>query len=216
MEENVHRRRIGQEEAVVSVCNAIRRNRAGLRTQNRMSEYQERHQVARLIGAPPDYIGYGEGGQLTEQIRRRPYSAVLLDEIEKAHPDVFNILLIDEIIVFHQLEKAHLRQIVDLVLSRPAVQLEERRITIEVSLEVRDFLVEVGFSPVYGARPLNREVERRIENPLSLAIIDGRFRDGDTVIVELSHDREMGFRKAPAKRKRRKSPPAASASASRR
>jgi len=304
MEKNIHQRVIGQEQAVKAVCDALRRNRAGLRDQRRpigsflflgptgvgktelakalaefllddetkivrldMSEYMERHQVARLIGAPPGYVGYGEGGQLTERIRRRPYSVVLLDEMEKAHHDVFNILLqvldegtltdsegrtvsfrntvligtsnigsgriaddrasigfgsgddritydearrrvmdevrktfkpefinrIDDIIVFHQLEKAHLREIVDLLLAELDEQLTERSITLEIAPEVRDFLVDVGFNPAYGARPLKREVERRVENPLSMAIIDGKIAEGDRVRVTLDDEHEIRF-----------------------
>ncbi len=309
MEDNIHHRVIGQEEAVEAVCNAIRRNRAGLRKSSRpigsflflgptgvgktelakalaefllddeskiirldMSEYTERHQVARLIGAPPGYVGYGEGGQLTEAVRRRPYSVVLLDEMEKAHHDVFNILLqildegtltdsegrlvsfrntvivgtsnigshkiadertaigfgsgknqitydearrrvldevrktfkpefvnrIDDIIVFHQLEKHHLREIVDLVLADLVGHLAERRIALEVSDEVKDFLVEAGYSPVYGARPLKREVERRVENPLSMAIIDQKFGEGDRIVARLGDDNAVVFETAPA------------------
>lgn len=302
MEENLHQRIIGQENAVQAICEAIRRNRAGLRKKTRpigsflflgptgvgktelakalaefllddetriirldMSEYQERHQVARLIGAPPGYIGYGEGGQLTERVRRRPYSVVLLDEFEKAHHDVFNVLLqildegtltdsegrsvsfrntivigtsnigshliaeekrsigfgaadgqipyeeareivlaevkktlkpellnrLDDVIVFHQLSRDDIRAIVDLELSRLSRYLEERRICLQVTPEVRDFLAEAGYNPVYGARPLRREIEKLIENPLSLGIIDGKFADGDQLRAVMDGDRKI-------------------------
>jgi ATP-dependent Clp protease ATP-binding subunit ClpC len=224
-----------------------------------MSEYMERHTVSRLVGAPPGYIGYGEGGQLTEKIRRNPYSVVLLDEIEKANADVFNVLLqvlddgrltdgqgrtvsfknciligtsnlsshllsdereplgfgtgssrldyqatrelvlneakrffkpeflnrIDDLIVFHRLEPEHIRAIVELELRKLEAHLQEQQLKLEVSAAVREKLARDGFNPIYGARPLKREIEVQIENPLSLQIIDGKFQPGDCVVVDL-------------------------------
>jgi ATP-dependent Clp protease ATP-binding subunit ClpB len=283
MEEGLHRRVVGQDEAVAAVSNAIRRARSGLGDPNRpigsfiflgptgvgktelaralaeflfdderamvrldMSEYMEKHTVSRLVGAPPGYVGYEEGGQLTEAVRRRPYSVVLLDEIEKAHPDVFNVLLqilddgrltdghgrtvdfkntviimtsnlgsqwilspdeseesmvekvmatvrdhfkpeflnrVDEIIVFHRLRPEHIARIVDLQLERLRARLAERGITLEVSEDAAAYLAERGYDPVYGARPLRRLIQREIENVLALKLLDGTFRDGDTIRV---------------------------------
>ena len=229
-----------------------------------MSEYMERHSVARLIGAPPGYVGYEEGGQLTEAVRRRPYSVVLLDEIEKAHPEVFNILLqiledgrltdskgnvvsfkntviimtsnvgsefitaprapygtaeyeleyqrmkervlqelqryfrpeflnrIDEIIVFHSLDKEHMKAIVDLLINRLRKRLADRKIDIELTPEVKEFLVEVGFDPQYGARPLRRAVQKYIENPLAQLILKGEVKPGHKVVVKMEGG-EMRF-----------------------
>ncbi|MEW6399336.1 MAG: ATP-dependent chaperone ClpB, partial [Bacillota bacterium] len=213
-----------------------------------MSEYQERHTVSRLIGAPPGYVGYEEGGQLTEAVRRRPYSIVLFDEAEKAHPEVFNLLLqllddgrltdghgrtvdfrnvvvimtsnlgstwiqelggrddaemrrrvmeavrghfrpeflnrLDEIVIFNSLGPAQIRRIVDLQLDRLAARLKEQDLHLEVSEGARDVLAEEGFDPVFGARPLRRTIERQVANRVAGAILEGRFRPGDTVLVD--------------------------------
>jgi ATP-dependent Clp protease ATP-binding subunit ClpB len=216
-----------------------------------MSEYMEKHAVARLIGAPPGYVGYEEGGQLTEAVRRRPYSVILFDEIEKAHPDVFNILLqllddgrltdsqgrtvdfrnaviimtsnvgsqrileadttsgpawdrleqevlqalrgvfkpeflnrVDDIIFFHALRRDDIRHIIDIQLASLVRRLEDRKLTIELSDGARDLIIEEGYDPVYGARPLKRTLQRRLLDPLALAVLDGRFREGDTVRVD--------------------------------
>ncbi len=212
-----------------------------------MSEYMEKHAVARLIGAPPGYVGYEEGGQLTEAIRRRPYSVVLFDEIEKAHPDVFNILLqilddgrltdsqgrtvdfrntviimtsnigsqfildrgtadwaevethvmaelrrnfkpeflnrIDDIIIFHPLSMDQIEHIVDLQLERLTLLLGDRKITLDLTPEAKRVLAEEGFDPAFGARPLKRAIQRYLQNPLAMAVLDGRFKDGDHVNV---------------------------------
>jgi ATP-dependent Clp protease ATP-binding subunit ClpB len=216
-----------------------------------MSEYQERHTVARLIGAPPGYVGYEEGGQLTEAIRRRPYSVVLFDEIEKAHPEVFNVLLqvlddgrltdghgrtvdfrntviimtsnigshylldvagrqeeverrvmealraafrpeflnrIDEIVIFHSLTREHLYQIVDIQLERLRKLLAERRITLEVTQAAKELLIAEGYDPAFGARPLKRVIQRRLQDPLALDILRGEIRDGDHVIADRGGD----------------------------
>jgi ATP-dependent Clp protease ATP-binding subunit ClpB len=285
MEDGLHRRVVGQDEAVSAVANAIRRARSGISDPNRpigsfiflgptgvgktelaralagflfdderamtrvdMSEYMEKHSVSRLVGAPPGYVGHDEGGQLTEAVRRRPYAVVLLDEIEKAHPDVFNVLLqilddgrltdgkgktvdfrnsvvimtsnlgsqwilsvdetpetmedkvmttvrdhfkpeflnrVDEIIVFHRLGRDDLARIVELQLGTLERRLAERKIELRVSAEARRYLAERGYDPVYGARPLKRIIQREIENELALRLLDGTFRDGDTVAVEV-------------------------------
>ncbi len=222
-----------------------------------MSEYMEKHAVARLIGAPPGYVGYEQGGQLTEAIRRRPYSVVLFDEIEKAHPDVFNILLqilddgrltdsqgrvvnfrntviimtsnigsplilerasllrdpdtregveqavlaelrrgfrpeflnrVDDIIVFRPLGTEELSVIVELQLRRLQSLLAERKITLQVSDEAKQFIAEEGYDPAYGARPLKRAIQRLVQNPLAIRVLEGEFSEGDTVVV----DREPG------------------------
>ncbi len=284
MEERLHRRVIGQEDAIKAVANAVRRSRAGLSDRNRpigsfiflgptgvgktelaralaeflfdddnnivridMSEYQERHAVSRLIGAPPGYIGYDEGGQLTEQVRRRPYSVVLFDEIEKAHPDVFNTLLqllddgrltdsqgrtvnfkntvvimtsnigsqflqgdrydpaaalaalrrqfrpeflnrIDDIITFSALSLEHLKEIIDIQLLRLQRMLDDRSIVLDVSQIAKMYLAQEGYDPAYGARPLKRTVQRLVADPLALAILEGRFRDGDTIRVDVENN----------------------------
>ncbi len=270
LEDYLHQRIIGQDEAVQAVADAIRRARVGLGDRNRpigsfiflgptgvgktelaktlaaflfdsedamvrldMSEYMEKHTVSRLIGAPPGYVGYEEGGQLTEAVRRRPYRVILLDEIEKAHPDVFNILLqilddgrltdgqgrtvdfkntiiimtsnvgtellsakkidkemlydvlkktfrpeflnrIDEIIVFNRLSKSDMRKIVDLQLNLLANRLKDNDIEISINNEVKEKLVEEGFDPEYGARPLKRTIQRLIENPLAKFLLEGK------------------------------------------
>jgi ATP-dependent Clp protease ATP-binding subunit ClpB len=216
-----------------------------------MSEYMEKHTVSRLVGAPPGYVGYEEGGQLTEAVRRRPYSVVLLDEIEKAHPDVFNTLLqilddgrmtdgqgrtvdfkntviimtsnlgsqwilaeseteqsvgekvmatvrdhfkpeflnrVDEITVFHRLSRRHLSVIVSLQLEGLRKRLVDRKIDLVLTDAARDYLATAGYEPAFGARPLKRLVQRAIENPLALQLLDGSVRPGDTVTVEAVED----------------------------
>jgi ATP-dependent Clp protease ATP-binding subunit ClpB len=278
MEERLHERVVGQDEAVSAVANALRRARTGLQDPNRpigsfvflgptgvgktelaralaefmfdderamvrldMSEYQERHTVARLVGAPPGYVGYEEGGQLTEAVRRRPYSVVLLDEIEKAHPEVFDVLLqilddgrltdgqgrtvdfrntvivmtsnirsaealrdvfrpeflnrIDEIVEFHPLSRDQLADIVELQLERLRARLAERGLALELTDSAKELLAEAGWDPTYGARPLKRAIQRMVENPLALRLLEGEFEEGDTVRVD-AHDDELVFEKA--------------------
>ncbi|MHC0065540.1 ATP-dependent chaperone ClpB [Nostoc sp. UIC 10890] len=299
LEDELHHRVIGQEEAVTAVADAIQRSRAGLADPNRpiasfiflgptgvgktelakalagfmfdsedalvridMSEYMEKHAVSRLIGAPPGYVGYEEGGQLTEAIRRRPYSVILFDEIEKAHPDVFNIFLqilddgrvtdaqghkvdfknaiiimtsnigsqyildvagdnahydemrrrvmeamrnsfrpeflnrIDEIIIFHGLDKKELRQIVLLQVERLRQRLSDRKISLKLSDTALDFLAEVGYDPVYGARPLKRAIQRELETQIAKSILRGEFNDGDTIFVDVQNER-LSFSRLP-------------------
>ncbi|MFP7754823.1 ATP-dependent chaperone ClpB [Thermodesulfobacteriota bacterium B35] len=224
-----------------------------------MSEYMEKHSVARLIGAPPGYVGYDEGGMLTEAVRRRPYSVILLDEIEKAHPDVFNVLLqvlddgrmtdgkgrtvdfkntilimtsnlgshiimelgqtdpeemhrqidellhrqfkpeflnrVDEIITFHGLTREDLMQIVDIQIGRMQKRLRDRKYTIELTRAAKEFLVETGYDPNFGARPLKRAIQRYIEDPLALEILEGNFKEGDHIIVDKGLDNKLVFRK---------------------
>ncbi|GIV99845.1 ATP-dependent chaperone ClpB [Roseiflexus sp.] len=296
MEERLHQRVVGQDEAVSAVANAVRRARAGLQDPNRplgsflflgptgvgktelaralaeflfddeqamvridMSEYMEKHTVARLIGAPPGYVGYEEGGQLTEAVRRKPYSVVLFDEVEKAHPDVFNILLqilddgrltdghgrvvnfkntviimtsniasptiqelaqrgasqdiirasvmeelraqlrpeflnrIDEIIVFKPLSREQIGQIVEIQLNRLRRLLADRKISLELSPAAREKLVAEGYDPVFGARPLKRVIQQRIQNPLALHLLQGEFRDGDTILIDVAPDGSLAF-----------------------
>jgi ATP-dependent Clp protease ATP-binding subunit ClpB len=226
-----------------------------------MSEYMEKHAVARLIGAPPGYVGFEEGGQLTEAIRRRPYSVVLFDEIEKAHPDVFNILLqilddgrltdsqgrtvdfrntviimtsniggqyileygtgdwarverqvldalrqhfrpeflnrVDDIIIFNPLAMDQIERIVDLQLHRLEKLLADRKLTIEITPEAKRVLAQEGFDPVYGARPLKRAIQRHIQNPLALAVLEGRFQEGDHILVTRSAEGGLQFEHAP-------------------
>jgi ATP-dependent Clp protease ATP-binding subunit ClpB len=280
MEERLHQRVIGQEEAVEAVANALRRARTGLQDPDRpigsfiflgptgvgktelaralaefmfdderamvrldMSEYQERHTVARLIGAPPGYVGYDEGGQLTEAVRRRPYGVLLLDEIEKAHPEVFDVLLqvlddgrltdgqgrtvdfrntvlimtsnirsadelrdrfrpeflnrVDEIVEFTPLSRDQIAEIVDLQLARLRDRLAERGITLALTDAAKEALAEAGWDPAYGARPLKRAIQRLVENPLALRLLDGEFADGDTIRVD-AEDGELTFEKTGA------------------
>jgi ATP-dependent Clp protease ATP-binding subunit ClpB len=268
MEERLHRRVIGQDEAVEAVSAALRRSRAGLQDPDRpigtflflgptgvgktelaralaefmfdtqdamvridMSEYMEKHAVSRLVGAPPGYVGYEEGGQLTEAVRRRPYSVVLLDEIEKAHPDIFNTLLqvmddgrltdgqgrtvsfkntvlimtsnipggragveahfkpefvnrLDDIVEFSQLTREQISEIVDLQVARLIQRVREREITVELTDAATTLLGNLGYDPTYGARPLKRVIQKRLVDPLALAILEGRFVPGDTVRVD--------------------------------
>ena len=289
MEDALHARVIGQDEAVVAVSNAVRRSRAGLADPNRpngsfmflgptgvgktelckalavflfdtedaivridMSEFMEKHSVARLLGAPPGYVGYEEGGYLTEAVRRKPYSVVLMDEVEKAHPDVFNILLqvledgrltdgqgrtvdfkntvivmtsnlgsdviqamqgedfeamkstlmdvvgthfrpefvnrVDELVVFHPLTEKQIEGIAAIQLSRLNKRLEENSLSLEVSGDAMHKLAEVGFDPVYGARPLKRAIQRSIENPLAESILAGKYSPGDVIKAALRDD----------------------------
>ena len=198
-----------------------------------MSEYMEKHAVSRLVGAPPGYVGYDEGGQLTEAVRRRPYAVVLLDEIEKAHPDVFNILLqvledgrltdgqgrtvdftntvlimtsnlvgepsqyfkpefinrIDEIVRFRPLSQADLAVIVGIQLDKLRRRLAERRLTLVVEPEAENWLAQAGYDPTFGARPLRRVLQRQIEDPLALALLEGRYAEGSTVTVRVADDK---------------------------
>jgi ATP-dependent Clp protease ATP-binding subunit ClpB len=206
-----------------------------------MSEYQERHTVARLIGAPPGYVGYDEGGQLTEAVRRRPYSVILLDEIEKAHAEVFDVLLqvlddgrltdgqgrtvgfrntvlimtsnvrnadalrdvfrpeflnrIDEIVEFEPLSREQIGEIVDLQLERLRDRLAERRIELELTEAAKEALAEAGWDPAYGARPLKRAIQRLVENPLALRLLEGDFADGDAIRID-AEEGELRFEKA--------------------
>jgi len=229
-----------------------------------MSEYMEKHSVSRLIGAPPGYVGYEEGGQLTEQVRRHPYSVVLFDEIEKAHPDVYNVLLqiledgrltdgkgrtvdfrntvlvmtsnvgstaifelanqdpqraqkeamealralfrpefinrIDEIVIFNPLGKEHLERIVGLLLKSVEKLLVERQITLELTPAAKELLLREGYDPAYGARPLRRTIQRLIQNPLALQILEGKVLPGDHVRVDRDGQKDaMRFERAPAK-----------------
>ena len=296
LEEELHKRVIGQNEAVTAVSDAIQRSRAGLADPNRpvasfiflgptgvgktelgkalaaylfdtegaivridMSEYMEKHSVSRLIGAPPGYVGYDEGGQLTEAIRRRPYTVILFDEIEKAHPDVFNIMLqilddgrvtdsqghkvdfknsviimtsnigsqyildvtddyeqmqyrvmealraafrpeflnrIDETIIFHGLQKDQLREIVQLQVLRLEKRLAERKISLKLANVAINFLADVGYDPVYGARPLKRSIQRELETPIAKSILRGEFKDGNTIFVDVENER-LSFKRLP-------------------
>ncbi len=292
MEERLHERVVGQDEAVEAVANALRRARAGLSDPGRpigsfiflgptgvgktelaralaefmfdddkamvrvdMSEYMEKHAVARLIGAPPGYVGFEEGGQLTEAVRRRPYAVLLLDEIEKAHPDVFNVLLqllddgrltdgqgrvvdftntvvimtsnagsqfltegispeiaeervlgvlreqfrpeflngIDEIVVFHRLGRDEIDRIVDFQLAHLATRLAERDITVTLTDAAKREIADEGYDPAYGARPLKRVIQKRIQDQLALRLLKGEFTDGDTVEVDTDDAGSLTF-----------------------
>jgi ATP-dependent Clp protease ATP-binding subunit ClpB len=209
-----------------------------------MSEYMEKHSVSRLVGAPPGYVGYEEGGQLTEAVRRRPYAVVLLDEIEKAHPDVFNALLqvmddgrltdgqgrtvsfknvvlimtsnipggragveahfkpefinrLDDIVEFQPLTREQIGEIVDLQVAQLIRRVQERDIEVELSDDARTLLGNLGYDPTYGARPLKRVIQKRLVDPLALAILEGRFGAGDTVHVDAA-DGELALEKAEA------------------
>jgi len=281
MEERLHRRVIGQDEAVNAVSTALRRSRAGLSDPNRpigtflflgptgvgktelaralaefmfdsqdamvridMSEYMEKHAVSRLVGAPPGYVGYEEGGQLTEAVRRRPYSVVLLDEIEKAHPDVFNTLLqvmddgrltdgqgrtvsfknvvlimtsnipggragveanfkpefinrLDDIVEFEPLTREQIGEIVDLQVAVLVRRVREREVEVELSDAARTLIGNLGYDPTYGARPLKRVIQKRLVDPLALAILEGRFAPGDVVRVDAA-DGELVLERAAA------------------
>ncbi|MEB3831302.1 ATP-dependent chaperone ClpB [Phormidium sp. CCY1219] len=291
MESYLHKRVIGQEEAVSAVSAAIRRARAGMKDPSRpmgsflfmgptgvgktelaralaevlfdtedsivrldMSEYMEKHSVSRLVGAPPGYVGYDEGGQLSEVVRRNPYSVVLFDEVEKAHPDVFNILLqvlddgritdsqgrvvdfrntaivmtsnigsdhildvagddsryeemhkrvmnalrnhfrpeflnrVDEIILFHALTRAELGEIVGIQIERLCERLAEQKISLKLMEGARNYLTEVGYDPVYGARPLKRAIQRELENPIATLLLEGKFVAGDTIYIHRSKE----------------------------
>lgn len=301
MEDTLHQRIIGQEDAVKAISRAIRRARVGLKNPNRpiasfvfsgptgvgkteltkalatyffgseeamirldMSEYMERHTVSKLIGSPPGYVGYNEGGQLTEAVRRRPYTVVLFDEIEKAHPDIFNMLLqiledgrltdakgrtvdfkntllimtsnigskviekgggglgfefaddqqeakynrirslvneelksyfrpeflnrLDEIIVFRQLTKEEVKEIADILLKELFTRLTEQEITLEVTEKFKDRLVDEGYNPAYGARPLRRAIMRLLEDALAEEILSGRLGEGDTAVVDVDEE----------------------------
>jgi ATP-dependent Clp protease ATP-binding subunit ClpB len=279
MEERLHRRVVGQSEAVEAVSNALRRSRSGLADPDRpigsflflgptgvgktelaralaefmfdsqdamvridMSEYMEKHSVSRLVGAPPGYVGYDEGGQLTEAVRRRPYSVVLLDEVEKAHGDVFNVLLqvlddgrltdgqgrtvdfkntvlimtsnipggragaeihfrpefinrLDDIVEFEALSREQLGTVVDLQAERVLTRVRGRGIEVELTDEAKVLLGDLGYDPTYGARPLKRVIQKRLVDPLALAVLRGEFREGDTVRVD-AVDGELAMTKA--------------------
>jgi ATP-dependent Clp protease ATP-binding subunit ClpB len=293
IEQDLHARVVGQDEAITAVANAVRRGRAGLSDPNRpigsfiflgptgvgktelaralaqllfddeqamirldMSEYMEKHTVSRLVGAPPGYVGYEEGGQLTEAVRRRPYSVILLDEIEKAHPDVFNVLLqlledgrltdgqgrtvdfrncvvimtsnigshliaevphdappsqwasvreavmaelrtrfrpeflnrVDDVILFSRLDQKQLREIVEIQLRGLRDRLADRKLTLNVSEAAIDLLAREGYDPTYGARPLKRVIQRRLQDPIAMAILEGRFGEGDHIDVDAEGD----------------------------
>jgi ATP-dependent Clp protease ATP-binding subunit ClpB len=208
-----------------------------------MSEYMEKHSVSRLVGAPPGYVGYEEGGQLTEAVRRRPYSVVLLDEIEKAHAEVFDVLLqilddgrltdgqgrtvdfrntvvimtsnirsaaqlqehfrpeflnrIDEVVVFESLTREQIADIVELQLVRLRERLADRRLTLELTDAAKEVIAEAGWDPAYGARPLKRALQRLVENPLAMRLLEGDFADGDTVRVDAQNG-ELVFARAEA------------------
>ena len=300
LEDELHERVIGQEEAVTAVAEAIQRSRAGLADQNRptasfiflgptgvgktelakalaqtlfdteeaivridMSEYMEKHSVSRLMGAPPGYVGYEEGGQLTEAIRRRPYSVILFDEIEKAHADVFNVMLqilddgrltdsqgrtvdfsntiiimtsnigsqyildvvgddsryeemqsrvmdamrsnfrpeflnrIDEIIIFHGLRKDQLREIVKLQVANLQQRLATQKLSLKLSESALDFIADIGYDPVYGARPLKRAIQRHLETAIAKSILRGDYKPGETIFVDVQDER-LTFKRLPA------------------
>jgi len=305
MEDELHKRVIGQEDAIRALARSIRRTRAGLKDPKRpsgsfiflgptgvgktelakalteflfgdqdamiqldMSEYMEKHTVSRLVGSPPGYVGYEEGGQLTEAVRRKPFSVVLFDEIEKAHPDVFNALLqileegrltdsqgrtvdfkntvlimtsnlgtadlrkasvgfaktsedvtyermkekvndalknhfkpeflnrIDEVIVFHELSRAEVTEIVDLMIARTRSQLESQGLGLELTQEAKFFLAEQGYKPELGARPLRRAIQQFVDDPLSERILTKEFRAGEIILADVA-DGELVFRSMP-------------------
>jgi ATP-dependent Clp protease ATP-binding subunit ClpB len=303
IEQDLHERVVGQDDAINAVASAVRRGRAGLADPNRpigsfiflgptgvgktelaralaellfddersmirldMSEYMEKHTVSRLVGAPPGYVGYEEGGQLTEAVRRRPYSVLLLDEIEKAHPDVFNILLqlledgrltdgqgrtvdfrncvvimtsnigsqiiadvpsdadaslwervredvlgelranfrpeflnrVDDIILFSRLDRSQIRQIVDIQLRGVRERLAARKLALHVSESALDALAAEGYDPTYGARPLKRVIQRRLQDPIAMAILEGRFSEGDIIEVDAKDGQIVISRAKPA------------------
>lgn len=291
MEQHIQARLIGQEEAVKSVSDAVRRSRSGLQDPNRpmgsflflgptgvgktelarslaaflfddetallridMSEYMEKHAVSRLVGAPPGYVGYDQGGVLTEAVRRRPYQVILFDEVEKAHPDVFNILLqvlddgrltdgqghtvdfkntiiiltsnlgaeilanqpeeqpvdavrsevmeivrasfkpeflnrLDEILLFRRLNRADMTGIVQIQLKRLGSRLAERHIVLDLDEQALNWLADAGYEPMYGARPLKRLIQRELENPLAMAILEGRIKDNSIVKIRVVNDK---------------------------
>ncbi|AET68790.1 ATP-dependent chaperone ClpB [Desulfosporosinus orientis DSM 765] len=296
MEERIHQRVIGQDEAVRAVADAVRRARAGLQDPNRplgsflflgptgvgktelsralaeflfddeqamvridMSEYMEKHTVSRLIGAPPGYVGYEEGGQLTEAVRRKPYSVILFDEVEKAHSDVFNVLLqllddgrltdgqgrnvnfkntvviltsniasptiqeltqrnaskeevrsaineelrhyfrpeflnrLDEVIVFHPLGREHIGQIVNIQLGQLRKRLNDNKLTLELTNAAKEKLTNEGYDPIYGARPLKRVIQQRLQNPLALKLLQGEFKPGQEILVDVDQFGNYAF-----------------------
>jgi len=298
MEDHIRQRVVGQDEAVAALCNAVRRNRAGLGDPHRpigvflflgptgvgktelskalaeflfndpaamirvdMSEFMEPHSIARLIGSPPGYVGYEEGGRLTEAVRRKPYSVILLDEVEKAHPDVFNVLLqvfddarltdgkgrtvdfkntviimtsniagqqiqqiteekgedweieahvkevlkavfkpeflnrIDEVIVFHTLTQEHLKKIVDIQLRYLAQRLSERKFEVEFTDAAKELIMEEGYDAAFGARPLKRVIQQRLENPLATELLAGKFSEGDKIKIG-TQQHQFTFEKA--------------------
>ncbi|KAJ0790135.1 ATP-dependent Clp protease ATP-binding subunit ClpA CD4B [Helianthus annuus] len=223
MEETLHTRIIGQDEAVKAISRAIRRARVGLKNPNRpiasfifsgptgvgkselakalaayyfgseeamirldMSEFMERHTVSKLIGSPPGYVGYTEGGQLTEAVRRRPYTVVLFDEIEKAHPEFLNRL--DEMIVFRQLTKLEVKEIADIMLKEVFERLKGKEIELQVTERFRDRVVEEGYNPSYGARPLRRAIMRLLEDSMAEKMLARDIKEGDSVIVDVDSD----------------------------
>ena len=295
MEDNLRKRVVAQDEAIVAVANAVRRARAGIQDPNRpigsfifmgptgvgktelaralaefmfddeqamirldMSEFMEKHSVARLIGAPPGYVGYEEGGYLTEAVRRRPYSVVLFDEIEKAHPDVFNALLqilddgrmtdgkgrtvdfkntiiimtsnigsqwisesseqdveeirrrvmdalkghfkpeflnrVDDIVIFQKLGKETMKQIIEIQLGLLRKRLQEQALSLELTERAKEFLADKGYDPVYGARPLKRALQQYILNELALRLLEGKFKEGDRVLMDVEDSGEVVFR----------------------
>ena len=303
IEQDLHERVVGQDDAITAVASAVRRGRAGLADPNRpigsfiflgptgvgktelaralaellfddersmirldMSEYMEKHTVSRLVGAPPGYVGYEEGGQLTEAVRRRPYSVLLLDEIEKAHPDVFNVLLqlledgrltdgqgrtvdfrncvvimtsnigsqliadvphdaapalwervrddvleelranfrpeflnrVDDIILFSRLDRSQIREIVEIQLRGVRERLAARKLSLHVTESAMDAIAAEGYDPTYGARPLKRVIQRRLQDPIAMAILEGRFTEGDTIEVDASDGQIMITRAEPA------------------
>ena len=295
MEDNLHRRVIGQDKAITAVSNAVRRARAGLQDPERpigsfillgptgvgktetaralaeflfddehamvridMSEFMEKHSVSRLIGAPPGYVGYDQGGYLTEAVRRRPYGVVLFDEIEKAHPDVFNVLLqilddgrltdgqgrtvdfrnvvlimtsnvgsqhivelgegddaemeasvlealrasfrpeflnrVDDIVIYHQLERSQIGRIVDIQLARVQKLLADRRIELELTEQAKELLADRGFDPHYGARPVKRVIQRMVQDPLAMKVLEGEFPEGSKIVGDVGAGDGLEFR----------------------